>query len=249
MLERYIKLLPVGYDKYDYLGNPQLKPETNNEVDLTFHISQKNMGDAYINFFYSYVQDYIAANLLPSSVVTPQSQGVLGVKQFYNTDYITSKGFEFGYKSPGKYKLGAEIIAAYTYGVIPSVTKYIIEGKEVVDAVEIKNDALPEIPPFEATLTVDYKLLRGNLVPRLSFRAVAAQRHTSSAFYESETPGFFVTNFSVRYKISRNTELNTGVTNIFDRSYYEHLNRRIIGTQTNLYEPGRVLFATIYVNI
>jgi len=249
MLERYIKLLPVGYDRYDYLGNPQLKPETNNEVDLTFHINRKNMGDAYINFFYSYVQDYIAANLLPSSVVTAQSQGVLGVKQFYNTDYITSKGFEFGYKSPVKYKLGAEIIAAYTYGVIPSVTKYIIEGKEVVDAVEIKNDALPEIPPFEATLTVDYKLLRGSLVPRLSLRAVAAQRHTSSAFYEPETPGFFVTNFSVRYKISRNTELNTGVTNLFDRSYYEHLNRRIIGTQTNLYEPGRVFFATIYVNI
>jgi iron complex outermembrane receptor protein len=39
MLERYIKLLSVGYDNYDYLGNPQLKPETNNEVDLTVNPS------------------------------------------------------------------------------------------------------------------------------------------------------------------------------------------------------------------
>ncbi|MFC2123213.1 TonB-dependent receptor plug domain-containing protein, partial [Bacteroidota bacterium] len=106
MLERYIKLLPVGYDRYDYLGNPQLKPETNNEVDLTFQVRNENSGNMYVNFFYSYVQDYITANLLPPSVVTPQSQGVLGVKQFSNTNYITSRGFEFGYQSPVRYKLG-----------------------------------------------------------------------------------------------------------------------------------------------
>jgi len=249
MLERYIKLLPVGYDKYDYLGNPQLKPETNNEIDLTLHFNEEKIGNIYLNFFYSYVQDYITANLLPSSVITPQSPGAPGVKQFYNTEYITSKGFEFGFTSPIKYKLGGSVVAAYTYGVIPSITKYITEGTEVIDAVEIKNDALPEIPPLEATLNVYYKLLKGNLVPRLTIRAVADQRHTSEAFYEPDTPGFCVLNFALRWKINKYAEINTGITNIFDRAYYEHLNRRIIGTKTNLYEPGRVFFATIRVNI
>ncbi len=249
MLERYIKLLPVGYDQYDYLGNPQLKPETNNEADLTLRYNQENTGSVYLNFFYSYVQNYITANLLPSSVIKPQSPGVLGVKQFDNADYVIHRGFEFGYRTPEIYKIGGNIVAAYTYGVIPTVTKYIISGNQVTDAIEIKNDALPEIPPFETTLNVYYKMLNGNLMPKLALRAAAAQRHTSQAFYETDTPGFWILNFSTAIKISKHTELNAGINNIFDKAYYEHLNRRIIGTTINLYEPGRVFFASLFVNL
>lgn len=249
MLERYIKLLPVGYDNYDYLGNPQLKPETNNEVDLTFQTNNENTGNVYLNFFYSYVQDYITPNLLQPSVITPQSQGVLGVKQFDNTDYITSKGFEFGYQSPIRHKFGGSFTAAYTHAVIPSVTKYIITDGEVTDAVEIENDALPEIPPFEANLNIHYDLFGGHLIPKLTLRCVADQRHTSEAFYEAYTPAFALLNFSMRYKVNKNAEIIVGINNILDRAYYEHLNRRIIGTKENLYEPGRVIYATLNLKI
>jgi iron complex outermembrane recepter protein len=249
MLERYIKLLAVGYDRYDYLGNPQLKPETNNEIDLTFEIREETIGQIYLNFFYSYVQDFIAANLLPSSVVKPQSLGVLGVKQFYNADYITSKGFEFGFKTPERHRLGGDIVAAYTYAVIPAVTKYIAQGTEVVDAVELNNDALPEIPPFEMTMNIYYRMMKGNLVPRLTIRAVAMQDHVAEAFYEVPTPGFCVLNLSAKFQLNRFAGINAGITNLLDRSYYEHLNRRIIGSDIDLYEPGRVFFATLFINI
>jgi iron complex outermembrane receptor protein len=248
MLERYIKLLPVGYDRYDYLGNPRLRPETNNEIDLTVQSNYENFGRTYLNFFYSHVEDFIGAELLPPSVVTPQSQGVLGVRQFKNIDHIISTGFEFGYHSPEKYKLGGSIIAAFTYGIVPEVTKYVISDGEVVDAVEITDDALPEIPPFESTMNVYYKFLKGKLVPSLKLRLVAAQRHISEAFYEQETPGFTLFDFSIRWNITTFVQLNTGVSNIFDLGYYEHLNRRIIGSNENLYEPGRVFFATVHAS-
>jgi iron complex outermembrane receptor protein len=119
----------------------------------------------------------------------------------------------------------------------------------VTDAVEIKDDALPEIPPFEAILNTHYNFLDGNLVPKLTLRYVADQRHISEAFYEENTPGFTLLNFSVRYKASENIVINAGVNNIFDRAYYEHLNRRIIGSNENLYEPGRVMFITINLSI
>jgi len=248
MLERYIKLLPVGYDRYDYLGNPQLQPESNNEIDLTFQSSFRNFGNINLNFFYSYVQDYIYATLLAPSVIKPQSPGVLGVKQFVNVDHIHSTGFEFGYNSPQQYKLGGSLVAAFTYGVIPEVTKYVISDGEVVDAVQITNDALPEIPPFEATMTIFYKFLNSKLIPNFKLRLVAPQRHLSQAFYEEETPGFALLNFSVRWNFAKFMELNTGVSNIFDRAYYEHLNRRIIGSKENLYEPGRVFFISLYAH-
>jgi iron complex outermembrane receptor protein len=178
----------------------------------------------------------------------PQSFGVLGVKQFNNVDHITSTGFEFGYNSPAKYKLGGSVIAAFTYAKIPEVTKYIVSDGEIVDAVKIFDDALPEIPPFETTMNVYYKCLKGKLIPKIKLRMVAPQKHVSEAFYEEETPGFALLDFSIRWKIAKFVELNTGISNIFDCAYYEHLNRRIIGSNENLYEPGRALFATVYTH-
>lgn len=249
MLERYIKLLSIGYDNYDYLGNPQLKPETNNELDLTLKYADVKLGNIYVNGFYSYVKDYISAVMLPSSVIMPATLGAPGVKQFVNVDHATFTGFELGYTSPEAHKLGISIIAALTYGRIPEVTKYIITGGQVTGDTLIKNDALPEIPPFETTLSIYYRLLKGNLIPKLSYRLVAAQHHVSKAFYEPETPGFSLLNFSVAYRVSKNIDINAGVNNIFDVSYYEHLNRKIIGSTEKLYEPGRVFFVNLNLSI
>ncbi len=249
MLERYIKLLSIGYDNYDYLGNPQLKPETNNEVDLTVKYSDVKLGSIYVNGFYSYVKNYISSELLPSSVIMPATLGAPGVKQYVNFDKATFTGFELGYTSPQAYKLGVNVIAALTYGRIPEVTKYIIKAGQVTGDTIITHDALPEIPPFETTLSVNYRLLRGKLVPKVSYRLVAAQRHVSDAFYEPETPGFSVLNFSAAYKLSKNIDMNAGVNNVFDVSYYEHLNRKIIGSTEKLYEPGRVFFVTLNLSI
>lgn len=249
MLERFIKLLTVGYDNYDYLGNPALKPEANNEADLTLKYDNKNIGCFYVNGFYSLVKDYISAVMLPASVVTPQTQGVLGVKQFVNIDYVTFKGFEFGFSSPDQYKLGGGVTAAYTYAIVPEIIKYIVSGTQVTGDTVIKNDALAEIPPLEARFHIYYKFLKGSLIAKLSARVVADQRHVSEAFYEPYTPGFGLLDFSVTSKINSYLSLNAGVNNIFDRAYYEHLNRKIIGTSGKLYEPGRVFFITLYITI
>ena len=127
MLERFIKLMPVGYDNFDYLGNPQLKPEKNNEADLTFKYAHEKAGNFYLNGFYSYVQDFIGAAWVPSSVITPQTSGAPGVKQFVNIKSVGFTGVEFGYTTSEKYKWGGSVVAAYTYAYVPSVTKYIID--------------------------------------------------------------------------------------------------------------------------
>jgi iron complex outermembrane receptor protein len=249
MLERYIKLLPVGFDKYDYLGNPKLKPETNNEIDLTLEYRKRETGSIYLNVFYSYVTNFISANLVPTSVITPQSQGVLGVKQFENVAYITSKGFEWGYQSPDHYKFGTNVTAAYTHAVIPTIKKYVMTGTQVTDEIQIINDALPEIPPLEARIKAYYKIMNGHMMPELLLRLVADQRHIAEAFYENETPGFALLDLTTKFKVNELIQLNAGISNIFNKAYYEHLNRRIIGTPNNLYEPGRVFFATAYLKI
>ena len=249
MLERYIKLLTVGYDNFDYLGNPQLKPEKNNEVDLTLKYAHEKIGNFYLNGFYSYVTDYINGERLPQSVVTPQTAGVLGVKQFVNLDNVAFTGAEFGYTTSPKYKWGGSVVASFTYGYTPSAKQYIISGGNVVGDTIITNDALSEIPPFEANMSIFYKFLKGKLVPKISVRAVADQRHVSKAIYEAYTPGFALLNFSVKYDIIKYVSVSLGVNNIFDRRYYEHLNRKIVGSTSKLYEPGRVFYFNVSVKI
>ena len=249
MNERFIMFLPIGYDNYDYLGNPKLKPEANNEVDLSAKLAFPGAGTIEGGFFFSYVTDYITAELLPESVAKPQTTGVYGVKQFYNEDYVFLRGFELTYQSPESKKWGVRARAACTRGVNPEATKYIIENGEVTGKETVKNDPLPEIPPLEGAVDVFYKFFDGRLVPNINVRMVAAQNDISAAYMEEESPGFVLLNFNFAYKFNTYLKVTGGVSNILDKAYYEHLNRRIIGGKGNLYEPGRVFYMSVYFNI
>jgi len=249
MNERYIILLPIGYDNYDYLGNPKLEPEANNEADLKAILDFPEAGIIEGGIFFSYVTNFITGKLVPESVARPQTKGVYGVKQFYNEDYVFLKGFELIYESPMNKSWGARARAAYTRGVNPETTKYIIENGEVTGSEVVKNDPLPEIPPIEGTVEVFYRFSNGRFVPNLNLRMVAAQNNISESYMEDKTPGFVLLNFNLMYQFNSYLKLTAGVSNIFDKAYYEHLNRRIIGGKGNLYEPGRIFYLNLYFNI
>lgn len=245
MNERFITLLPIGYDPYDYLGNPQLEPETNNQADLRMDLRTEKAGLISASVFYSYVNRFISGVLVPETVAKPQSKGVYGVKQFQNIGDVWLTGFELSWKTPDSWKWGASADAALTYGVNPEVERYIIQNGEVTGKETLKNDALPEIPPLEGNMEVFVKFLNGKLVPRANVRLVAAQGHISQAFEEKESPGFVVAGLSFTWQAHPALNVSGGIGNLFDQPYYEHLNRRMINTPGNLHEPGRSCFVTL----
>lgn len=250
MTERFIILLPIGYDKFDYLGNPQLKPEANNQIDLTLKYLNKNTGMFQLNGFYSLVNNFITGKILPPSEQKPLSKDVLGVKQFYNAGNAQLRGIEFSYATPTHLKFGAQVFASYTYATLNEAQQYVLNGQgQVVDEVFIKNDALPEIPPMESSVIVYYKVSKGKFVPKVKVRMVAAQNHVSEASYEQTSAGFVVTSLSLNYTLNKYFKVSGGVNNLFNTAYYEHLNRNIIGSTTNMYEPGRVFYLNLMFNI
>ena len=249
MNERFIILLPVGYDNYDYLGNPDLRPEINNEADLSARLVLSGAGTLEGGFFFSYVQDYITGELVPESVARPQTKGVYGVKRFSNEDYVYLRGFEISYSTPGSLKWGVSAWAACTRGINPEATVYIVENGEVTGSETIKNDPLPEIPPLEGNLDVHYRFFEGRLVPRIHLRMVATQKQLSEAYMEEETPGFMLLSANISYTFNKFLKITAGANNILDKAYYEHLNRRIIGSNGKLYEPGRSFYINLYFNI
>ncbi len=250
MVERFIILLPVGYDKFDYLGNPKLKPETNNQVDLTFKFTNERYGLMQVNGFYSFINDYITGQRVPPSVQKPLTKGVLGVKRFENAGNARMRGFEFVYSSPVEFRLGTDISAAFTYGTIDNSSRYIInEDGQVTGDEEIVNDALAEIPPFEATVKLKYRFFKGKFVPEFAVRMVAAQNHVSLSQDEQASPGFVTAKFYFKYYFNKHLSITGGVNNIFNKAYFEHLNRNIIGENYELYEPGRNFWINLYFKI
>jgi iron complex outermembrane receptor protein len=249
MAERFIILLPIGYDRYDYLGNPQLKPEVNYQSDLGFTFQKSTVGLLKVGAFYSWINDYIAGVLLPESEVKPQTKGVLGVKEFNNIGDVHLMGLEITYVSPENFNWGVHVGAAATIGINPEAVVYIIEDGEVTGTRKVKNDPLPEIPPFEGRINFLYRFFSGKLVPELMVRMVAPQNSTSQAFYENETPGFVLANLILSYRYNENFSLSAGINNLFDKAYYEHLNRLIIGSNENFYEPGRVFYLNLRFDI
>jgi len=249
MLERFIILLPVGFDPYDYMGNPQLEPEINNQVDLTLRHHNEIIGGFEVNIFYALVENFIYGRLLPPSVQMPFTIGVLGVKEFYNADLVSLKGFEFAYKTPEVYSLQLHATAAYTNASIEKVNKYIRQNNQVTGDTLLLNDPLNEIPPLEGNIRISYNLFNKRFVPFAGLRLVAAQNKVSEAMYEATTPGFALINAGFSYKHNDFVQLNSGVNNILNLNYYEHLNRRMIGSAGKLYEPGRIFYINLIFNL
>ena len=247
MLERFIICLPAGYDNYEYIGNPNLESEINNEIDIVYKYNNQTYGGIEFSAFYSFVQNYIGGEYAIGQL--PLTAGVLGVKKFQNLGNASLYGFELGYATPSRYKFRASLTAAITQGSISGVEELIYDNNNVlIDTKNIDKDPLGEIPPFNANLNLSYKLFNNKLIPRINVRYSAKQDRVSVSLQELTTPSFALLDASLVYKYNQHLNIVVGVNNIHDKAYYEHLNRRVLGTNTRLYEPGRVLFANLILN-
>jgi len=252
MNELYIKRMPVAFDNYDYLGNPTLKPEINNQIDFSFKYFSKNNFYIACNLFSSLVQDYIGSQILPPSVINAASMGVLGVKQFNNIGNAHFYGGELLINSPEKYPFEIKASTGYTYAYINEATKYLFSNNQVVGNEIIKNDPLPEIPAMNTLFTFLYKFNKPKIQPKIDIIYTLPQNFVSKANYESTTPDYMLLKFSIMYSFKSFLLLNIGVNNILNDDYYEHLNRRVISTNPSekikLYEPGRSFFVNLSLN-
>ena len=248
MQERYIKFLATGFDRYDYLGNPQIKPETNHQADLMLTY-RPGKSQLLVNLFISRIDDYITGVLLPPNVARPLSQGAPGVKQFDNVDAAVFTGLEASLSLIPFKNSNIGVSGAYTFAYFTKAEKIILENNQLTGTEIIKNDPVPEIPALDATMIFSYKFRKPRIKPQLTVRAVAAQNHVSISYYEEKSPGYVITDLALNYYPHKSVSLVAGVSNLFDTAYYDHLNRKLLGSNEKLYEPGRSFYINLKFNI
>jgi len=226
--ERYINHFSVGVDAYEYVGNPFLTSEKNNQVDLTL----TKAGEIFTfqaNVFYSYMTDFISAY-----VDTTINKKFLAcnppanAKRYENIDKATQYGFEFmlSYKFMNYWSVDGNIY--YTHA----------QNHDV-------DQPLEEIPPLSSIISINYK--KKKLFGALNTRLVAAQNRVSESFDESPSPSFGTLDLKIGYKLSSYLDFDLGVNNIFDANYYEHLSRpyKNMTEPSDFFEPGRNFLITV----
>ena len=225
--ERYINHLSVGQDPYEYVGNPNLAPEVNHQLEL----SVDRQGDRLNlrgSLFYSSVNDYIVAAVdttLPRLFLPckdPQH-----AKRFQNIEQATQMGAELFWQGDLWKNLNYRGSLTYTRG-----------NNEEWD------EPLPEVPPLEARWALRYTDRTRRIWSEINGRLAAEQKRISESFGEAETPGFWTVDLRTNFEPWPSVELTLGVQNLFDQNYHEHLNRgyRNMPVSEILYEPGRNIF-------
>lgn len=225
LTERFINYFPVGQDPFELLGNPQLKPEINNQIDFTFQW-QKTNTRLNVDIFAGYLQDFISSFI--DSDLAPRLPMSPGVRRFVNIEDAFKTGFELNWTQQLFLGIQQQVGIAYTY------------------AQDLERDQpLPEIAPLDFRYSLVGNFVEGKLQPEIVFRHVLEQSRISPEFGETQTPSFSLLDVKLGYQITKAARVNVGVNNIFDENYYEHLNRSVRGTGEPIFAPGLNAFASV----
>lgn len=217
--ERFINYFPVGQDPFEMIGNPQLNPEVNNQVDLTFAWG-KEKSAINIDLFAAYLQDYISS--VVDTTLSPRLPVSPGVRQFINIGQAFKTGLEVRWMQQLPFGLQQTVALAYTYG-------------QDLD----RDEPLPEIAPFDLRYVLSGSYLKNKLKPEATLRHVTGQDRISQEFGETNTPSFTLLDVKVGYAFTDQLSANIGINNLFDENYYEHLNRSVRGSNSPIFAPGR----------
>lgn len=222
--EMFINHLSIGVDAYEYLGNPNLKAETNHQSDVRLEYNTGKLR-VYGDVFYSYLTNYISAKLDTTiSKKFMPCNPPYGTKVFTNIKKAFMAGFEAGAEVKFMNNFTFSVSGAYTYA--QNITL---------------DEPLPEIPPFTVNSSIAFE--NKKLETSINGRFATAQNRISRTFAESTTPGFSVFDWYLSYSPLKSVSINASVTNIFNLNYVEHLSRvyKNMGSKTgNLYyERGR----------
>lgn len=228
LAERYINYFPIGVDPYELVGTPNLKAETNKQIDLVLSWKSEQT-DINLNAFSAFIGNYISSEIRED--LSPRMASAPGVRQYINIDQAQHSGFELSWKQLFGQHLQQQAELAYTYG----------KNKD-------SGEALPEIPPMEFRYRLTGTFIQQKLQAEISYRHSFKQDRIAESYGETTTPAFDVVDLKASYRITQAISFRTGVNNLLDEAYYEHLSRNINGSTRPLYSPGRSFYFALAFN-
>lgn len=235
--ERFIAFFNIGRDAYEYVGNPNLKPEVNNQFEISF--DGKNNFTGFLNsvqygtsVFYSIYENYILGVVDPTLTrkYNPSAPPI-HPKVYRNIEDALKTGFEIygSVKFNNAFEFGTEVSYTYT------------ENKDF-------NESLPLTPPLVTRLKLSYDYKK--FWAKAHFTLTGKQDKISNSYDEVATAGYEVLDLNIGYKPLKSVSIGMGLLNVFDQNYNNHLTFAFNNVEgfgrVPITEPGRNF--TVFVN-
>ncbi|WP_461832379.1 TonB-dependent receptor [Aquifex sp.] len=233
--ERYFALDRMGKmeARYgDWVGNPNLDPERNTEMDLGLKL-EKMFLNGEVRAFFSYVNNYI----YPYKVEAPST----GNPKNQNTkamSYTNIDAYFYGFEAKGTYAITYMLFldgsVAYTRG----------RKKDTYPEKNIRDKDVAEVPPLTARISLRYD--NGTYFGEIESVFASTQNNVDTDLNEKKTSGYGILNVKGGFRRNRLT-LYGGVENVFDKLYYTHLSylRNPFSSGVKVPEPGRTYYITL----
>jgi len=214
--EAYGFYLFNSFDGYDYIGNPELDIENSlsTEVFLQYNSDLMNFK---ATAFYNRINNYMIG--VKDGSLSAMTIGAKGVKVFENIKYATISGTELS-------------LFIRPINNIKSLTtlKYQL-GKDN------NSEPLALIPPLKIISSLNYQNNKFGVQTELEFSA--SQNKVRASVGEQKTPSYLLVHLRFNYILmfdEFSIVINTGVENLLDRNYRDHLSwGNIPGLGRNLY--------------
>ena len=212
-----------SFDRYDYIGNPELKNEKSSEANAFIGYKIKKISTK-ISSSYFHISDYIVGK--PADNLIPMTIGASGIKIYTALDYATifNTDLNIEYQFDENFKWSGQLV--YSYGQ------------------DYKKENLPFISPLRYSSSLHYSMNKFSSEIAVQGNAVQAQY---SPFYgEDRTPSFAILNASTGYNFILNKSkcaVKAGVENILD-TYYS-----TFSDWNNIPRKGRNFFLNVSFSI
>ena len=230
MIERFINHFTVGQDPYEYIGNPDLKAEVNNQFEIGFKGNTKlNNGFNYFKYeaslYYSFLENYIVG-IVDENLTRKFNPSLdpTNPKVFRNLN--------------DAYKTGVEVM-----GQLDFMDHYFLKSEfsYVYSRNQDLNESLPLTPPFTTRFVLGFE--KTKFWANIQYNIVAKQNSISQSFGETKTDGYQTMDLRLGLKPFHNLTVGVAVINAFDKSYNNHLNFSFTNQsefgRTPITEPGR----------
>jgi iron complex outermembrane receptor protein len=220
--EYYGFYLYNAYDGYDYIGNPYLEPEKSRFFSLAFLLSKPKL-KVNLNQSFSLVDNYIMG--VTDTIIPALNFYANGIRVYSNitSAILYSADFEILYHPIEQ--MSVFLHSKYTFGELNSGTP------------------MPLIPPLKNIIAFQYQ--KNKFFFQAECESALAQGRINVDYGESKTPAFTVFNLKSGYSIPlphTTIDFSLGISNLFNRAYYEHLDWGRIN------RPGRSLELLLRLN-
>ena len=194
-------------DGRNYVGNLNLKPETSREINLGLSNNKANFS-IQPQVFYRQIDNYIQGTPSTDSAVNSLSNLMAGTPALvYSNTKAEIYGLDTNWNLSINNQWSADGIVSY------------VRGKRIDT-----RDNLYRIAPTNARFSLNYQAAQSPFEITIESIVYARQKHVAGYANEAQTAGYGIVNLSAHWTMSNQLQIRSGITNLFDRYYANHLN-------------------------